>query len=104
MRNIINNLFLISLLTLATPSFADFGDRQIDWTEVKSQDFRDYAVRGLNGKNALLNQFWPEYWVKQRFLDLNLKSSKPLSNAVIVNMNSLSVNAFAMPGNLSAFT
>ncbi|TCS40790.1 M48 family metallopeptidase [Reinekea marinisedimentorum] len=99
MRNIIKNLFLATLLIHGAPAFADFGDRQIDWTAVESEDFRDYAVRGLNGKNALLNQFWPEYWVKQRFLDLNLRSPKPLDTAIIVNMNSLSVNAFAMPGN-----
>jgi predicted Zn-dependent protease len=99
MRNIIKNLFFICLLISPTATFSDFGDRQIDWTEVKSEDFRDYAVRGLNKRNSLLNQFWPEYWVKQRFLDLNLNSSKPLNSAIIVNLNSSSINAFAMPGN-----
>ncbi len=81
-------------------AMADFGDQPIDWTASASSDFRDYALRNLNKRHALNNNFWAFYWLNQKFLELNLHSPKPLDSVMPLNLNSSTINAFALPGNI----
>ncbi|TXR54016.1 M48 family metallopeptidase [Reinekea thalattae] len=100
MRNIIQLTLGLLCIVLLQTALAEVGEESIDWTDANQEQFQDYAVRSLNRRDALLNEYWPHYWLNQRYLELNLANSRPLSDVIVVNLKSSAVNAFAMPGNL----
>lgn len=82
---------------------ADFGDLPIGWSQLKSDDFQDFAVRSLNREGALLNHYTTHFWLEQKIIELNLASESPVQSVIPAVLRDRSINAFAIPGNLIGF-
>lgn len=93
----------IVVFFICSMASADFGDLPIGWSQLKSDDFQDFAVRSLNREAALLNHFTTHFWLEQKIIELNLKSRRPVQSVIPVILKDRSINAFAIPGNLIGF-
>lgn len=79
---------------------ADIGDRPLDWTDVQSSNFRDYAIRHFNREGQILNDYWLHYWLNQKLLELNFSSPDAIDATTAIILTNNEINAFAIPGNI----
>lgn len=94
-------LFSALLFTcLSINAWGDFGDQPLDWTQKDSDTFRDYAVRQLNSKGSIKNNYWAHYWLTQKIQQFQISELRIAQAPQPILINNSTINAFALPGNL----
>lgn len=97
----LTRLFSALLITFVSAiTWADFGDQTLDWTQKDAEIFQDYAVRQLNSKGSIKNNYWAHYWLTQKIQQFQISEVRISQAPQPILINSNSINAFALPGNL----
>ncbi|MDN3650264.1 M48 family metallopeptidase [Reinekea marina] len=79
---------------------ADYGDRPVDWTAKDTAIFQDYAIRALNAKSSIKNNYWAHYWLSEKLNQFQLSEMRLTNTPTPLLIDQNSINAFALPGNL----
>jgi predicted Zn-dependent protease len=87
-------------ICLSISAWGDFGDQPLDWTQKDSDTFRDYAVRQLNAKGSIKNNYWAHYWLTQKIQQFQISELRITQAPQPILINNSTINAFALPGNL----